>query len=297
MTATAINTNGWAMVPGSSSPIPPTVRLQLSTLAPGQVGRGQNCSVDVNGNAILNDGTVPNLMPAGFAYPEYISDQATATGAAATDFWQGWGSGNPASTTTANDGFLASDWGTPFFFANENTPGKLSNFGGNNRSIGGLVFGLDNFGNPRQWSGAIAGLIARSTLITNTKDRSWWNLADATAAATAAETAMNQEKLHGLVTGIEFIPSTNTNADPANYGTITISKRNGAGGAATVIGTLSTQSTANGTAAQFTTMQFTLSTAAGALNILETDVLTIQETKNGTGAVLNGTVRVLEKVI
>lgn len=292
--STATNTNGWAPIQGAQSPIPPTLTIPLQSGA--QVGRGQFCQIDANGNAGLDGGTVPNLVSAGVAFPEYLSDTSVATAAVVSAFNIGFGSGNPASTT-ANDGFLAGDWGTPFFIKDENTPGKLSNSGSNNRSLGGLVFGLDKFSNPRQWSGPIAHLLARATLLTNAKAGGWWGIADAAAATTAAETAIFREKLHGVVTNVEFIPTGNIAADATNIATLVIAKRNGAGGGASTVASYSTLNTSNGALTAFTTAQFTLATAAGVLNLLETDVLTIVETKGGSGQQLNGTVRVVQKVI
>ena len=294
MTATAANTNGLAQICGAQSPLPPSLRLPLQASA--QVGRGQNCTIDSNGNAGLNDGTVPGLISAGFAFPEVLSDTNAATAAAAAAFYQGAASGAPASTT-AGDSFLAGDWGVPFWIADENTAGKLSNSGGNNRSLGGLVLGLDPLGTPRLLSGPVFQAIARGVLLANSKTGGWWQIADAAATSTAAETAIHREQLHGQVTAVQFIPTGNIAADATNIATLVVAKRNGAGGGAVTMATFSTLNTSNGAMTAFTPAAFTLATAAGALNVLETDVLTLTETKGGSGQQLNGTLRVVQKVI
>lgn len=295
MTAVASNSNGWAPIASSSSPIPISALVPLQ--ASKQVGRGQFMTYDSSGNAALNDGATPNLISAGVAYPEIFSDQSTVAGAAKTMAYWGFGSG-PAASTIASDSFSASDIGTPFYIVDENTPGKLSNYSGSNRSLGGLVFGLDKGSNPIVWSGPVAQLVARATLITNSCPFAWYTIADGSAGATTAERAIPTTKFHGLVTSVEFVGAA-VAADNSDYVTITIKKYVLADDYASglTVATYDSRAANQGAIAAFTPAAFALSGTAAYLNKLETDRYTITVAKGGSGKVLTGEILVNGKAI
>lgn len=261
-----------------------------------RVGYGQFVTVAVaTGLAALNDGTMPGQISGGVGDPSTLSDQSAVAGEAFVRLSQRHLEGIPASSA-ANDGFTDADFCVPFWIANENTPGKLSNLGGDNRSMGGLVFGLGDDGNPILWTGPVAHLMARAAHQLDAKSSAWFAIADAAANAATAERAIPREALHGTVVGIEFIGAA-VAANDTNYATITVSKRDGAGGAAVVLGTYDTRAANEGAISAFEPAAFTLSAVAGALDLLETDIVTITVTKAATGQTLTGAVRLIQKVI
>jgi hypothetical protein len=261
-----------------------------------QVGRGQFVTVDLStGYAALNDGTVPGQASAGVGDPSTLSDTSSVAGSARIRLSQRHMKSIPASAE-AGDGFADTDFGKAFYIADENTPGKLSNFGANDRSLGGLVFGLDTDGYPILWTGPVAWLLARAVQALDATVGAQLYIENALASDTTTERAIHREPVHGLVTGIEFIGAAVT-GDGTNFATMTISKRDGAGGAAVVLGTYSTDTGAESTISVFEPAVFTLSVVAGALNLLETDIVTATVTKDGTGQVLDGVIRVVQQVI
>ncbi len=278
-----------------STGLPPVVPAR-PLAANAQAGFGQFVTVDpATGLAALNDGATPGQIGAGIAHPSKMSDVSSVAGSAYIRLSQRWVEGLPASEE-AGDGFTDADFGRTFFIADENTPGKLSNFGGDNRSIGGVVFGIGPDGNPVLWVGPVAWLLGRAAHSLDAFVGGSFEVADGAANATIAERAIVRQPVHGVVTAIEFIGAAVT-ADDTNNATITISKRDGAGGAPVVVGTYSTDPDDEGAITAFTPAAFTLSGVAGALNLLETDILTVTVAKGGSGQTLTGAIRVIQKVI
>lgn len=295
MTATAAQTNGWCHVASASSPL--QVARLLPLQASSQVGRGQFATFDANGRAALNDGTVPGLVSAGVAYPVTLSDQSSIAGQASATFWWGTGVGCPASAESG-DGFTAADMGVPFWIADENTPGKLSNFGGDNRSLGGLVFGVDNAGDPFVWSGPLAQLVARAALAVSAFPLGSFQITDAAASTTTAERAIDTAALHGTITAVEFIGAA-VAADVTDYATITIKRYTSADAyaAGVTVATYDTRAANQGAITAFTPAAFALSGTAANLQKLEGDVFTITVEKGGSGKSLIGAVRITGKVL
>jgi len=293
MTATAQLNGAWTPVSDHNA-IPGWIARPLAANA--QVGKGQLVTVDpATGYASLNDGTVPSQIAGGVGDFAELSDFSSTAGAAAARLTERWFYGLAASTLS-NDGFTDADFGVPFFIKDENTLGKLSNSGGSNRSLGGLVFGLAVDGTPVAWCGPIASLLARGQLIANAVNGGAYQIADAAASTTTAETAMARQKFHGVVTAVEYVGGAIA-ADNTDYVTITISKRDGAGGGATVVATYDSRAANQGAATAFVPKAFSLSAVAGALNLLETDVLTVTVAKGGAGKAVVGSIRVVQKVI
>lgn len=293
MTATAAQNNGWAPITSPSSPTPAAWISPLGASA--QVGRGQFASYNASGNVVLNDGATPGLVSAGVGYPDPFSDQNTTAGIAYVSLAWSFGA-QAAASTTANDGFTAADIGTPFWLKDENTPGKLSNYSGSNRSLGGLVFGLDIAGNPVLWSGPIAHLLARAALVVANAPLASHTLSDAAAGTATAERVVRRPRWHGTVTSVTFCGAA-VAADNTDYVTITVAKRDGAGGGATTIATYDSRAANQGAITAFVPAAFSLSAVAGALDLLESDEVTVTVAKGGSGKVLTGEVRVNGKVI
>lgn len=292
MTATPSSFNSWCP-DGIGTQLPPgaTVRNQASA----QIGQGQLATFDASGNAALNDGTVPGLVAAGVGYPGKLSDTNVTAGVAATSMW--WGFGSMVFSTGSGDGFTATDaGGVVAFIATENTIGRKSNVGGSNRSIAGMVYGLNSDGTARFWGGPMAQAFARQRLILDAFTLASQGIADAAANTATAEKVIKRPKVKGTVTDITFIGAAIV-ADNTDYDTITISRRDGAGGAAVVLGTYDTRAANNGAITAFTPALFTLSVVAGALFLLETDIVTLTVVKGGAGKVLTGEFLVNGKVI
>jgi hypothetical protein len=295
MTATPAFQASWT--PAGTTAIPAFLSRFLAANA--QAGKGQFATVDpATGYAALNDGTVPNQVAAG--QPDYseLSDVSTVAGKAEVRLSERWFYGLAASTISA-DGFTDADFGVPFYIATENTLGKKSNDTGSNRSLGGLVFGINTIdGTPYAWTGIVAHLLARATRVTTDFEAAGHSFADAAANTATAERAISRTKQHGVVTAVQFTGAA-VAADGTDYDVITVSKRDGAGGAAVVIATYDTRAptTGQGAITAFVPANFLLSVVAGALNLLETDIITIAAAKNGAGKVLTGTVRVIQKVL
>ena len=110
-----------------------------------------------------------------------------------------------------------------------------------------------------------------------------------------AERAIPSSKIHGLVSAIQFVGAA-VAADNTDYVTITVSKRDGAGGAAVVLGTYDSRAANQGAVTAFVPAAFSLSAVAGALNVLETDIITLTVAKGGAGKTLTGAFRVITKV-
>ena len=177
-------------------------------------GRGQFCTVDTaDGMASLNDGATPGQISCGVADVAFISDSSSVAGNAVIRLTQRHGKGLPASTESG-DSFTQADYCTPFFIADENTPGKLSNFSGSDRSFGGLVFGVDERSNPLLWAGPVASCLARSVHALEGCVGASFQIADASASAAIAETGAVRQPVHGVVTAIEF-----TGVASANHAT------------------------------------------------------------------------------
>ena len=250
----------------------------------------------VSGYGQLVSGSVPNGISLGPA-----DRDAVDAGVAASDgkmlTWNTFVSGYVASTSS-NDGFAATDMGVVAWGKDYQTPGKLSNLAGSNRSMLGLVFGLDYEINrtPLMWVGPVAHCVARSVHAVDNYVFGAHNYAvDAGAATDLTETQFNipRAKVHGLITGIEFIANATLAADATNYKTLTVTKYAADGTTPVVVGTMTTVLVTT----KWVAKAFTLSAVAGALNILEGDTFTIQNSHAASGAVTPaGQIRITGKV-
>jgi hypothetical protein len=267
----------------------------LLSQASAQIGQGQLATLDASGNAALNDGTVPGLIAAGVGFPGKLSDTSPTAGVAPVSMW--WGFGSMVFSTLSADGFTAADsGGVPAFIATENTIGRKSNVAGSNRSIAGMVYGINGDGTARFWGGPMAQAVARSILLLNAYPLAAYTIADAAANTATAETVMRRPAVKGTVTSITFTGAAIA-ANNTDYDTVTVSKRDGAGGAAVVLGTYDTRAANQGAVTAFTPAAFLLSVVAGALFLLETDIVTVIGVKGGAGKVLTGEILVNGKAI
>lgn len=295
MTATPNYFSGWA---------PEHIGTQLPTgdnlplAASAQAGQGQALFFDSAGNVALNDGTAPGLVCAGITYPEKLTETSTIAAAKRAMVHQGMGSGAPASTTSL-DGFTKADQCVVAWDAGNGVPGKLSHSGANDRSMIGLVFGIDDVGNPRIWAGPQAHAVARGVHLATRKLLGWFaHPVDGAANTTTAEKTMMREPLHGVITGIRFTSLGTIAADATDYVQIKVYKADGAGGTHVLVGTYDSRAAQQDALVAGTPKAFALSAVAGALNLLETDILTYEVAKAAAGKIVPvGTLEVFGKVI
>ncbi len=202
MTATARSDNGWE-IEAPSTLVHPGGRVPLAAAA--QAGQGQAIYFGSgSANAALNDGTTANLVCAGVVLDKLAGLTTSIAGQETALVHQGTGIGQ-ASSTLSNDAFVASDVLAVCYDAGNGVPGKLAVYGGNKRSIMGLVLGLASDGTPRVWAGPIASLLARSLLAATSKVLGWYaHPVDGSAGATTAEKSMIRAPLQGLITAVTF---------------------------------------------------------------------------------------------
>lgn len=204
------------------------------------------------------------------------------------------------SAATAGDTFAETDFGKPAFGVDNQTIGKLSNYSGANRSMVGIFLGFVQ-SKTILLTGIAGWLLARAThLADNANGGSLVKVIDAGAGTDTVngygEALVPRPKLHGTVQAVEFLVEGTTLAASGNtdYTTLTLYKRDGAGGAAVEVASKTTKTTAF---TQWTAVSFDLSAVAGAVNLLETDLLTLVKTHGGAGAIVPaGTLRVSMKV-
>ena len=105
--------------------------------------------------------------------------------------------------------------------------------------------------------------------------------ADGAAGTATAETVIGQCGAATPLTAVRFVPAAALTADNANYATILIQKRTGAGAPSTVA-TVTTQITGSGNWTAFVPVNIPISAGL----VLAGDVLTFTISKTGTGVVV-----------
>ncbi len=279
---------------GADDPIPwGVVRPLAASVSP---FRNWLLAVDSNGRLTPEAANTPDLKSAGFSDQD---QEGSATAGLATNLVrQQFVSGFPNSTASL-DAILDSDYAVACWAVDNQTVGKLSHVAGSNRSLLGVAFGLDPDNNtPIVYPGPIGWLLGRAALAQdNALAGSYVKAIDSGATNDLSEDLIPRTgTLHGKVAAAYLDVSGTTLAatGATNIKTLTISKRDGAGGAAVVVATLDTSVTAM---TQWTSVPFVLSAVAGATNLLETDLLTIQESHAAGGGIIPaGTIRVVMKV-
>ncbi len=261
--------------------------------ATSQIGRGQFATVDpVTGYAALNDGTIGFRLPAGVGVNNVLSDSDPTAGRSFASLFCGAVTGLPQSTT-ASDGFTAASVAQPFYIANENTPGALPVLAGVDRSVGGLVMGMEpgSATIPRLLTGPLAGLLALLVLhLKNSTAGGVSYAADALAAtdigSAAAPVMVPRPATRGKLAAIRIIPSAALAATSGNNTTIAFVKVDTTGGVALasspVVGTFTTTTAL--VAGQ--PALFTLSGTAANLLFRSTDILGYYRTHASSGAVI-----------
>jgi hypothetical protein len=255
---------------------------QIQAAASQTAGKGQFVTVSrSSGYAYVGDNVSPNRIPVGVADVSEVSESSATAGAAEIRLGWRWFYGLPMGTST--DGFTVADFAKPFYIANENTVGKLSHTGADgtlaNRSLGGLVFGLDKFGlTPVCMSGPIGFRLAQAALIADNKCAASIEIAATTASMTERVLA-RREKLHGRITAITVTPTGALSASHSNYVTYTLAKRTSTTpGTPVTITTWTTDTIAtyggSGDWTAFVPLSLTVPSTAAA-DLLEDDIITL----------------------
>lgn len=261
--------------------------------ASSQIGRGQFATIDpATGYAALNGGTVGYRLSAGAGNASFLSASDATAGNSFAELWAGTMPGIVQSTVSL-DGFTDTDVCVPWYIADENTPGKLAVLNGNDRSIGGLVMGMEHGSTtvPRLVTGPIAGLLG---MLANLKDNySAGHIAyavDGSASTDLASSAnpfvIPRAKARVQITSIEIIPSASLSATSGDNTTITIVKIDTTGTVALASSpTVGTFTTTTALVAGQPAL-FTLSGTAANLLLRSTDVLGYYRTHASSGAVI-----------
>lgn len=308
MTTLSAEINGSLIPKGEEGEVPGGLDFPLAASASPLAGKGQYMTLDPStGLASIADDSTPHQIAAGYVFPdELVTFDNSNAGNAVVRTSERYAI-HTSPSTAAGDAFTAADVGTTWWFADSETPGKLSHTGTlaganlKNRSLGGLVVGLVAKGRAaiRHWGGPIAQAIARGVHCANHfPGGSLAKAIDSGATVDIAETLLDGcANVHGPIAAVYFDVTGTTLAasGTTDYKTMNVYKRDGAGGGTTLVATVDTQTTAF---TQWTTVAFTLSTVAGANALLETDILTFSQAHTGNGAVIPaGKLRVIRKAI
>lgn len=279
--------------------------FKLPLAANQQVGKGQLTTYSKS-TALLSlaDGATPNQVAGGHGDYSELSDVKSVDGLAWARVTQKFAHG-VFNSTTANDGVTNNDFCTPIFIKDENTIGKLSHTGADgtlvNRSFAGLAFGLyTQDGTPAIWHGPVAWLLARATHACDAKCFGAKTLALA-ASTSVAETVVPRVggMLHGHINKVRLIADGAIARDDTNYWTFTISKRTSTTpGTPIELAKITTKLTGGLALAAFTALDVTITGTSAALDLLESDILTVTAAVAGTGNItaVNVTAEVIGSV-
>jgi hypothetical protein len=259
--------------------------------ASGTAGRGQFMTLDSGGYAVLG-GQSGYVYPGGIVNAQFVTASGVNDGDAWAELWQGTELGLIQSTL-ANDSFTDSDIISPFYIADENTPGKLPVSAGNDRAFGGLFLGMEHGSTtvPRLLVGPIAGLLA---MLLHMKDNDAISLnyavdgSASTDIASAANPYLIPRPLRRFqITGGVIIPSTALAATSGSDALLTFVKVDTTGGVALGSSPTVASFTTNGTAlvaGQPTAL--TMSGTAANLLLRTTDIIGYYRTHASSGAVI-----------
>jgi hypothetical protein len=251
------------------------------------------------GYAVVQAAGVTNLISVGRARWDQAANTVAGAAKIVADSQTVSGYVN---SSAGGDALAATDYGRVAWAVDNQTVGKLSNSGGVNRSMAGLFLGLD----ADNRSGAVVPVVAvgpegwtlarAAHMADGGTGGHYLKATDAGAKTDIAETCLARAPLHGHVTGIDFLSDAALSKTTGGvYKKLLVYKRDGAGGAAVLLGTLDT-SVADIVA--FAANAFVLSSTAADLDVLETDILTVTEAHDsGTGAIIpSGAIRVTLQV-
>jgi hypothetical protein len=198
-------------------------------------------------------------------------------------------------SSDSDDDFTKADRCVPAYVSAAREIGKLASDSGTGRPLIGLVFGLGADGKPILWAGEVAQAIAMSKVAAqHFPGGSLAKSVDAGATSDLSETLLDGlADVDGDIAAVYFDVTGTTLAasGTSDYKTMTLYKRDGAGGSAEAVATADTKTTAF---TQWTSVAFTIDATKSFL--LSTDLLTLSESHGGNGAIIPaGKLRVIRK--
>lgn len=236
-------------------------------------------------------------VEAGYAIPGTIATGLWCVGKAEADVDNSAGASGDLSVTvllgafrfensTAGDLIAQADIGKLCYLKDDQTVALTSNSG--TRSPAGMIIAVETAGvfvlmgvhNPTQ--------LAEPP----TRMASYTKAVDAAASTTLAELVIERVPSASTVIGVYFAPSAALTADDTNYATLTVSQRDGIGGAAASVAAKTTKIT-GGSGDWTAFVPVSLGTLTNA-SLIAGSVLTLTIAKAGTGvAIPSGTLVVL----
>lgn len=184
-----------------------------------------------------------------------------------------------AQSSTEGDSFVQADAPAVAYAVDNCHIGKL----GTERSVGGLFLGIDlETGKALLLPGPVAHAIALGLARGKVPSARWQKAATDGAANTAtAESPVPREPLACRVVSAAYVPGGALTADDTDFATLTLRKRNGAGGSAVAIASVTTKIT-GGSGNWTAFVPVSLGTISNP-DLLATDILTIEIAKAGSG--------------
>lgn len=172
------------------------------------------------------------------------------------------------------DQITQADVGANAFVVDDQTMARTS--GGNTRSIAGMIVMVDTTGVY-----VLVGTMSHAGLGVARVAGYRKDAADGAAANATSERAVHRAEATARVLAAFFVPDAALVGDPANNATLTLSKRDGAGGAAQVLASVTT------TASMTAFVPVSLGTINTSFyDLVAGNILTFAITKSGTGVVV-----------
>lgn len=179
--------------------------------------------------------------------------------------------------STAGDAIAQANVGSVCYLADDQTVALTSNAGA--RSAAGQILGLDSSG---VWVSVGLGAFELLNLAALKQAQYLKVAADGAASTATTETAFNRVSRTGTIVGAWYAPSAALTGDASNNATLTLAKRDGAGGGSSSVAAITTTAVAGNWTAFVPVSLGTLSNTSVAAG----NVLTFAISKGGTGVVV-----------
>lgn len=179
--------------------------------------------------------------------------------------------------STSGDAIAQANVGSVCYLADDQTVALTSNSGA--RSAAGQILSLDSSG---VWVSVGLGAFELLNLAALKQAQYLKVAADGAAGTATTETVFNRVSRTGTIVGAWYAPSAALTGDATNNATLTLAKRDGAGGGASTVATITTTAVAGNWTAFVPVSLGTLSNTSVAAG----NVLTFAISKGGTGVVV-----------
>lgn len=223
-------------------------------------------------------------LQAGYLVPASSATGLTAVGIAADTYDNSTGSNGTLSAevligafrfenSASSDAIAQANVGSMAYMVDDQTVALTSNAGA--RSVAGRILQLDALG---VW--VLVGVESAAVAAGGTRSVSFSkDAADGAASTATSEHVVHRMSSAGTIAAVYFIPDAALTGDATNNATLSVAKRDGAGGASSPIASRQTTA-ANGNWTAFVPVNFgTVSNAA----VIAGDLLTFAISKGGTG--------------